>query len=285
MNQPECNAGMIFDDLMSVKYCASEILLLKIIMKAVGTSALRMVVMQDQKDEDGLDIWKLVEWDKMESQAEERQMRVSKVLKEDDKKQSKKETKKDAKKDAKKEDAKEKEKEKDKAAAHPAEPQKPPENLPPLFEVFLPKKFETEAEKELYLKKIHDFENLITGKFSDKLSFQKFVDPVWEDLKKEEKKPAKKGAKEEEPLAEQQEPEVPLSEVCYRGQRAFTTMPVHYNLNHLCKNAPSYIPAPVYPDPNTLPVSDPIFHQIVQRNTKQLNKQKSDISNNILKYF
>ena len=100
--------------------------------------------------------------------------------------------------------------------------------------------------------------------YKEKLELPKIYDPVFDENKKEERKPAKKGKEViEEPVEVVEEP--PDYTPCHIGKREFVELPVHYNLAQLTKSATELIPAPVYPDPNLMPVDKPIFHHIVSR--------------------
>jgi hydrocephalus-inducing protein len=50
-------------------------------------------------------------------------------------------------------------------------------------------------------------------------------------------------------------------------------LPIHFNLNQLFKTVLELVPAPVYPDPNSLPVPEPIFHQVVVKPNERNNKK------------
>lgn len=68
--------------------------------------------------------------------------------------------------------------------------------------------------------------------------------------------PVKKGGKEvvvEEVVVEKESEVVDYSEL-HKAPRKYSTLDLHYNLSQLHKTAENKIPAPIYPDPNTLPV-------------------------------
>lgn len=69
--------------------------------------------------------------------------------------------------------------------------------------------------------------------------------------------PVKKGGKEvavEEVVIEKEPETVDYTESLHKGPRKYSVLELHYNLNQLLKTAESKIPAPIYPDPNSLPV-------------------------------
>lgn len=82
--------------------------------------------------------------------------------------------------------------------------------------------------------------------------------------KKEEKKPIKKDAKgkiiiEEEPEVVAPEA-IDYTDILMKGPRIITNIPLHYNISQLYRSSLEIVPAPIYPDPNTLPVPDPLYH-------------------------
>lgn len=100
------------------------------------------------------------------------------------------------------------------------------------------------------------------NEFNEKFEVPALFDPVWDEGKKEEKKPAKKdakkGGKEEEEPVEEVVPEVfDYTEALHQGKRIVDKIVFHYNKPQLFKTFTETVPAPVYPDPNTLPVPQP----------------------------
>lgn len=65
MNHPSCNAGVIFDGIDS-KYASSHLMAVKAIMRGVGEQSLQLVTIAPQHDGEGLEVWKLIEWEGME---------------------------------------------------------------------------------------------------------------------------------------------------------------------------------------------------------------------------
>lgn len=59
----------------------------------------------------------------------------------------------------------------------------------------------------------------------------KIYDPVFEENKKEENKPAKKGKEVIEEVVEVVEEVIDYTDLLHKGKRDFSTIPVHYNLN------------------------------------------------------
>lgn len=47
------------------------------------------------------------------------------------------------------------------------------------------------------------------------------------------------------------------------SKREISYIPIHFNINQLFKTVLELVDAPIYPDPNTLPVPEPTFHQVV----------------------
>ncbi len=104
----------------------------------------------------------------------------------------------------------------------------------------------------------------MSNKFEEKLEIPKIYDPVFEEGKKEEKKPpppkkGKLGKEEPEPEPEPEPPKIDYTELLHKGPRNFVKLPLHYNIPRLCRTALETVPAPIYPDPNTLPVAEPIY--------------------------
>lgn len=102
----------------------------------------------------------------------------------------------------------------------------------------------------------------MSGQYRARIELPKINDPVFE---KEPPPPKvlKKGEKvEEEPKKEEEEFDYSY---LLKGARTVTFIPLHYNLPQLYRTGVTMIPAPVYPDPDTLPVTEPIFQQLVYR--------------------
>lgn len=101
---------------------------------------------------------------------------------------------------------------------------------------------------------------LMNNTYTDKIEIvAKIHDPVFDEGKKEEKpqKAAKKGDK----LPEPEEPKIEVVDYSYlqQGSRSVCEIPLHYNLHQLYETASKVIPAPIYPDPNTLPIQEPTY--------------------------
>jgi hydrocephalus-inducing protein len=75
------------------------------------------------------------------------------------------------------------------------------------------------------------------------------------------KDPKKKGPEETEEadLKKQQSLEALIEELTFE-KKDISYIPVHFNMNQLFKSVLELVDAPVYPDPNTLPVPEPVFH-------------------------
>eukprot|EP00825_Cyclidium_porcatum_P002075 TRINITY_DN1095_c0_g1_i4.p1 TRINITY_DN1095_c0_g1~~TRINITY_DN1095_c0_g1_i4.p1 ORF type:complete len:1802 (-),score=468.45 TRINITY_DN1095_c0_g1_i4:3309-8714(-) len=159
---------------------------------------------------------------------------------------------------------------------------------PFLFELFEPKEWVSEEEKKKWESNLEILQKMIKNEFKDKLQVDDIYDPVFDEAKKEEKKGAKKGNKEVEVQEEpQKQPEViDYTELLHKGKRFITNMPLHYNMSQFYKSVAAAVPAPVYPDPNTLPVPQPIFHQIVVKPTKANTARKVvDLNSVINQYY
>lgn len=57
-----------------------------------------------------------------------------------------------------------------------------------------------------------------------------------------------------------------------------------HNLNQLVKTSTQVIPAPKYDDPNSLPVPEPIFQEIVRKPERVLRRNEMTLAST-LKYF
>lgn len=104
-----------------------------------------------------------------------------------------------------------------------------------------------------------------------------FKDPVYEELKKEQK-PAKggKGAPVEE---KPPEVEVPKDLTLFDGNRQTVSMPIYQNSQDQKQAAIGAVPSPIYRDPAKEPVPEPVFHEAI---TKQNSKA---FESKILKEF
>lgn len=145
------------------------------------------------------------------------------------------------------------------------------ENQIPLFDIFYPRDWVSSEERETYFKLASDLQRIIQNKFKEKLEVPKIFDPVLEEGKKEEKKVTKKDPKTGKEIVVQEEEEIreqevfDYTELLMKGRRDYITLEIHYNLPQLYKSAEKIVPAPVYPDPNSLPVPEALFHQIVTK--------------------
>lgn len=301
MRHPDCNAGVIVDGLSS-KYYKSELMGAKVLLRAFEQQTVQFLLIGAQKDEHGFEIWKMVEWEQMFNFASEREnllqgasspknsqapgkevKRVGKgasslqppemksrqqaeIVKEslDKKKEPSKKSgvSRPSKMNASKQS---KEHEEKKMEEIPSLPESPF-----LFELFEPREWVSEEERLKYASTLESLQRMMSLEFKEKLQVDDVYDPVFDEAKKEEKKVAKKGAKEPEPVEEpQKQPEVvDYSAILYKGKRYVTHLPLHYNMGQFYKSALALVPAPVYPDPNELPVPEPIYHQIVQKPAK-----------------
>ena len=124
----------------------------------------------------------------------------------------------------------------------------------------------------------------MTNQFKEKLELPKIYYPVFDENKKEEKKDTKKG-KEVVEAVQVVEEVIDYTSTLHKGKRSFTPIPIHYNLNQLVKTGLKVIASPVYPDPNTLPVPQPLFHHVVTKPSTYVNRKKIDPSGNTMKYF
>jgi hydrocephalus-inducing protein len=95
----------------------------------------------------------------------------------------------------------------------------------------------------------------------------KIHDPVFEEGKKEEKPVGKAAKKGDKPLEEEVKPVEEVIDYSHllKGPREVSVIPLHYNLEQLYRTGLNVIPAPIYPDPNTLPVADPVYQQLVYK--------------------
>ena len=65
VKHPECNAGVIFDNLQAKEY-PNELIAVKIIVKALKHHTVQLVLLEPLKDEAGFDVDKIIEWENME---------------------------------------------------------------------------------------------------------------------------------------------------------------------------------------------------------------------------
>lgn len=105
----------------------------------------------------------------------------------------------------------------------------------PLFEIFNPKQYPDGIISEAELKKISEIVAIMSNSYTDKIENPLIFDPVFDEGKKEEKKPpVKKDAKgkiiEEEPAPVIPDP-IDYSELLMRGKRLVSKVPLHYNLS------------------------------------------------------
>lgn len=63
-----------------------------------------------------------------------------------------------------------------------------------------------------------------------------------------------------------------------KGPRSVSLIPLHYNISQLYRTSLDVIPAPVYPDPNTLPVPEPVYHQILTRPQRNIARKRQEIA-------
>lgn len=134
-----------------------------------------------------------------------------------------------------------------------------------LFEVFNPKQYPDGTTSEIELKKISEIIAIMSNSYTDKIENPAIFDPVFDEGKKEEKKPPpKKDAKGKIIVEEEPAPVIPdpidYSELLMRGKRLVSRVPLHFNLAQLYRTSLEIVPAPVYPDPNTEPVAEPVYH-------------------------
>lgn len=155
LSHPDCNAGCIFDNLSSRHY-PSELIGLKLILKALRQNTVQVLLLSQEEDESGLPVDKIIEWDNMEKTFE---------LKPGSKKKGVKEKPKPKKEEgvAKKEDpaakkeigVKENVKEKEKEVVEVVE------EMPPLFDVTLMKEFESEEARISWETLMHEAVDLV----------------------------------------------------------------------------------------------------------------------------
>ena len=138
VKHPECNAGVIFDNLLAKEY-PNELIGVKIILKALKHQTVQLVLLEPQIDENGLEIDKMIEWDNMEKCYLEKPVAVIKKKAARGSVSNEKTTSAKGKKrnDNKKTVSKESEENKEDIV----------NTEPPLFEVFVPKEFENNEEK------------------------------------------------------------------------------------------------------------------------------------------
>ncbi|EGR29178.1 hypothetical protein IMG5_161280 [Ichthyophthirius multifiliis] len=290
---PTCNAGVIFDELIS-KYCSSELMALKCIMKAVGEQELQMVVFQKELDEMGFEIYKMIEWEGMEDVIKEEEEKIKQKLLalelEQEMKKNNKKDEKNKKKDTKQQLTQSIKKKKNiqKIGQDNSQIEEIQENN--LFDVFQPYQFQNFEEELAFNKKINTLISLFTNQYKEKIENPPIHDPVFLEGKKEEKKPIKKDAKGKiipEEISPAQPPEIiDYTELLMKGIRTKTIFPLHYNFQQMQLYAQKIVPQPYYPDPFSVPVQDPEYHQIItkpQRNIQQ--KRQEIIQNEALKYF
>ncbi len=60
-------------------------------------------------------------------------------------------------------------------------------------------------------------------------------------------------------------------------KRSLSYLPIHFNLNQLFQSVHETVPAPEFPDPNELPVPEPMFHQVL---TKPQERSAKKVSQN-----
>lgn len=105
----------------------------------------------------------------------------------------------------------------------------------PLFEVFNPADYEDGVKKEKDLHKINEIISIMKNTYTDKIENPVIYDPVFEEGKKEEKKPpVKKDAKGKPIIEEEPAPVIPdpidYSSLLMRGPRIVTNFPLNYNM-------------------------------------------------------
>ncbi|CAD8206755.1 unnamed protein product [Paramecium octaurelia] len=281
----DCGAGAIFDNLQS-KYWPNELYLMKCIMEI--DSHLQVVVLKEQYDQYGFEIQKLIEWPGMEKLAEEDKPKKEEIVdpiptsKDKNNKTQTKRGKEQSQSVTKKQEKPlvsqlqlQQQQQQSRQKSRPKSQPKSAGNLveQSYYDVFYPASFEDEIQKQNFNDLITKVKALIENKYHEKIEIAtKIHDPVFDEGKKEEKpqKPAKKGDKPPEP----EEPKVEIIDYTYlqKGERQFNEVPFHYNLPQLCQTGLQVIPAPIYPNPNSLPIPDPIYHQIVMKKKDNLNQ-------------
>ncbi|EGR28756.1 hypothetical protein IMG5_169530, partial [Ichthyophthirius multifiliis] len=308
MKERDCNAGIIFDGLQT-KYSSSQLFTLKVLMNAFGNQKIQMLVFQPQVDDEGLEIWKLIEWPGMQDlikNEENVQIRDQASSINTKKTNNNNENKKNNNNENinKKQQQQQKKVSKQKVHINQKSNQQQDhqqqlqykkeeelqEDEQDLFDIFLPKPYNTQEEKEKDLKILNELIKLFQNKYTEKIEHPINLYPVFEEGKKEEKKPIKKDAKgkpiiEEEPEIPQQVP-IDYTQTLMKGPREITYIPFHFNIQQLQKTCLELVQPPIYPDVNTLPIPEPIFHQILTKPTRNILKKKTEIEkSSTIKYF
>ena len=134
----------------------------------------------------------------------------------------------------------------------------------------------------------NDLINLFQGKFEqvpiEKLKQPMIMNPFEEqrrlEAEKKAKDPKKKGPEEPEEAVNKKQLDLDqVVEECTFEKKDISYIPIHFNMNQLFKTVLEIVDPPVYPDPNTLPVPEPVFHQVVMKPNDRPSKKTIKLFN------
>lgn len=236
MREEDCNAGAIFDNLISEHY-KGEVEALEVISEACESQNLRAVLLQIPDDHPTI------------TTNETKEIKKDDTVQETPNKEIKKE-------ETKNEEATEEEKQ--------------PEDAKP---VFIPKKL-SEEEKKQYLEKYAKMEQKMSELTVKALASQqepiiKKEEAKNEEIKKEEAK--KEEVKKEESKKEEKAPEVKKQEeekivnIIKYGDRIYSPIEMIYEQDKLFEAILEHIPSPEYPDPSKEPLPPAKIEQLISR--------------------
>ena len=266
IRSPDCNAGVIFDNLTNKLY-ANELDGVKAILKAVPDQHIQLINLHYPVDSSGLEASEIIvpikelishdlPHDTLDMSAVSKGRRSPDSAR--DSKKSKTLSASSAKKSKRKADS----------------PRSSKDDViidaPPRFEVNYSKPL-SEEELDAYKLKSRNLMDLILGQYKEPVI-------VVEETKKEEKpKETKKGGKkevkkeeEEKPIEVIEEPEIPKLEIpdktlVIKENRSVIDLPIILNYHNLNNSVLAHVPEPQFPDPNLEPVPNPMTNQILRK--------------------
>ena len=274
---PDCNAGVVFDNLKS-RYWENELVALQAISKACDTAQVQLVNLTNIKDSKGFEQTHIIDTNAIKTFLGLNEPEQPVLVKEPEVEQPPQKGNKGGGRGGPKKgnnpprgSTRQKSgKKDDKAAIVPVEP--PKEDEPPkvldvdLFELNIPKE-QTPEEKEYY-DKIQPFIYTLWAGQLPVEEIYKF-NKIQEAEEKNKGGKAAKGKKGAEP-----EPEEPKYEAVSQDQirsmelpdrRSYVEVPIIYNHLAMSQKALEVLPSPDFPDPQTLPIPDPFIQQILKK--------------------
>jgi len=272
LKSPDCNAGVIFDNLANKLY-PTELDGLKAILKALPAQHIQFINLHYPLDPSGLEASEIINQAKdlvSHELPKDKDISISAISKKSSKTKSPDEEKELRKSKSSVSSSAKKSKSKKLDSPRETKPDETILEAHPLFEVQYPKELTPE---ELALSKIKS-QNLLDfmlGQYKEPV-----IKPVVEEPKKDAKEVKKGGKKEapkvveEEKATEPEEPEIPKIPIpnktlVVKDNRSVIDLPIIFSYQSLNHAVLAHVPEPQFPDPNLEPVPEPVTAQILKK--------------------